>query len=195
MATFTKVALSGSTQGKAVKVATTATAATITNVTASAGTVTYTAANSFSAGQIVTITGVAPQAYNLVNATIATASGTNFTITNAATGTYISGGVATRQDMGAGTTIHATGTSSSIIDEVWLYAYNSSPAPVTLTIQYGGSTYIDNDLKIDLPPTSGLTLIVPGLILTGTGSVANTVYAYATTANVVTISGYVNRIS
>ena len=195
MATFTKVALSGSTQGRAVKVAAAATAATITNVTTSAGTITYTAANSFSNGQIVTITGVAPQVYNLVNATIATASGTNFTITNAATGTYISGGVATRQDMGAGTTIHSTGTSSSIIDEVWLYAYNSSNAPVTLTIQYGASTYVDNDIKIDVPPTSGLTLAVPGLILTGTGSVANTVSAYAATANVITLSGYVNRIS
>lgn len=195
MATFTKVALSGSTQGKGIKVATAATAATITNVTASAGTVTYTAANSFSAGQIVTIAGVVPNQYNLVNATIATASGTNFTITNAATGTYVSGGVATRQDMGAGTTIHATGTSSSIIDEVWLYAYNSSNGPATLTIQHGGTTYVDNDIKIDIPPTSGLTLVVPGLILTGTGSSANTVSAYATTADVITLSGYVNRIS
>ena len=94
-----------------------------------------------------------------------------------------------------GTTIHATGTSSSIIDEVWLYAYNSSTGPITLTIQYGGTTAVDNDIKIDLPPTSGLTLVVPGLILTGTGAAANTVYAYAGTTNVVTISGYVNRIS
>jgi hypothetical protein len=94
-----------------------------------------------------------------------------------------------------GTTIHATGTSSSIIDEVWLYAYNSSTGLVTLTIQYGGTTAVDNDIKIDVPPTSGLTLIVPGLILTGTGSAANTVYAYAGTTNVITITGYVNRIS
>jgi hypothetical protein len=94
-----------------------------------------------------------------------------------------------------GTTIHATGTSSSVIDEVWLYAYNSSTGPVTLTIQYGGTTAVDNDIKIDIPPTSGLTLIVPGLILTGTGSAANTVYAYAGTTNVITITGYVNRIS
>jgi hypothetical protein len=94
-----------------------------------------------------------------------------------------------------GTTIHATGTSSSIIDEVWLYAYNSSTGPITLTIQYGGTTAVDNDIKIDIPATSGLTLVVPGLILTGTGSAANTVYAYAGTTNVVTISGYVNRIS
>ena len=94
-----------------------------------------------------------------------------------------------------GTTIHATGTSSSIIDEVWLYAYNSSTGPVTLTVQFGGTTAVDNDIKIDLPATSGLTLVVPGLMLTGTGAAANTVYAYAGTTNVVTISGYVNRIS
>lgn len=94
-----------------------------------------------------------------------------------------------------GTTIHATGTSSSIIDEVWLYAYNSSASAVTLTIQYGGTTSVDNDIKLSIPATSGLTLVVPGLILTGTGSAANTVYAYAGTTNVITISGYVNRIS
>jgi hypothetical protein len=94
-----------------------------------------------------------------------------------------------------GTTIHATGTSSSIIDEVWLYAYNSSTGNVLLTIQYGGTTTVDNDIKITLPSQSGLTLIVPGLMLTGTGAAANTVYAYADTTNVITISGYVNRIS
>jgi hypothetical protein len=94
-----------------------------------------------------------------------------------------------------GTTIHATGTSSSIIDEVWLYAYNSSASAVVLTIQFGGTTSVDNDIKLSIPPTSGLTLVVPGLILTGTGSAANTVYAYAATTNVITVSGYVNRIS
>jgi hypothetical protein len=94
-----------------------------------------------------------------------------------------------------GTTIHATGTSSTIIDEVWLYAYNSSTGPVSLTIQFGGTTAVDNDIKIDIPPTSGLTLVVPGLILTGTGAAANTVAAFAGTTNVITLSGYVNRIS
>lgn len=94
-----------------------------------------------------------------------------------------------------GTTIHATGTSSSTIDEVWLYAYNSDTGPVLLTIQYGGTTSPDNDIKITIPPQSGLTLVVAGLILTGTGAAANTVYAYAATTNVITISGYVNRIA
>lgn len=99
------------------------------------------------------------------------------------------------QTASTGTTIHATGTSASVIDEIWLYAYNSSSSPVTLTIQFGGTTSVDNDIKLPIPATSGLTLVVPGLTLTGTGSASNTVYAYAGTTNVVTISGYVNRIS
>lgn len=94
-----------------------------------------------------------------------------------------------------GTTIHATGTSATIEDEVWLYAYNSAATPTLLTIQFGGTTAVDNDIKLSIPATSGLTLVVPGLILTGTGSATNTVYAYAATANVVTVSGYVNRIA
>lgn len=94
-----------------------------------------------------------------------------------------------------GTTIHATGTSSVTEDEIWLYAYNSDTAYRTLTIQFGGTTSPDNDIKIVLPSQSGLTLVVPGLILTGTGAAANTVYAYADAANVITISGYVNRIA
>lgn len=199
MATFSKQLLSGSTQGKAIKVASATTTATITTTTGTTTTLTYnTSANhGLSSGQIVTITNNSVAAYNLTNATLATASGTTFTITVSlgsapANG---SGGTVVRQDVAAGTTIHATGTSSSIIDEVWLYAYNGDITARQLVIQYGGSTYIDNDNKITIPSQSGLTLVVPGLILTGTGSAANTISAYASVANVITISGYVNRIS
>ena len=94
----------------------------------------------------------------------------------------------------AGTTIHVTGTSATVIDEVWLYATNSSASNVVLTIQWGGVTAVDNEIKITIPPTAGLTLVIPGLLLTGTGSAGNTISAYAATTNVITISGYVNRI-
>ena len=94
-----------------------------------------------------------------------------------------------------GTTIHSTGTSATIIDEVWLYAYNSSGSAVVLTIEYGGVTAPDNQIKLTIPATSGLTLVTPGLILTGTGSVISTIAAFAGTTNVITISGYVNRIT
>jgi len=94
-----------------------------------------------------------------------------------------------------GTTIHATGTSSSIIDEVWLYANNTSTSPVLLTVQFGGTASPQNAKPITLAPQSGDVLIIAGLPLTGDGSAAKTIYAYAGTASVITISGYVNRIS
>ena len=55
-------------------------------VTAASGngtTITYTAANSFAAGQLVTITGLTTTAANLTNAVVATATSSNFTVTNA----------------------------------------------------------------------------------------------------------------
>jgi hypothetical protein len=95
----------------------------------------------------------------------------------------------------AGTTIHTTGSSSSAIDEVWLYATNSSSVGVSLTIQWGGVTAVDNEIKLTLPSNAGLTLVIPGLVLTGTGSAGNVISAYASATNVVVVSGYVNRIS
>jgi len=95
----------------------------------------------------------------------------------------------------AGTTIHTTGSSASVIDELWLFATNSSASAVVLTIQWGGTTAVDHEIKITIPGNAGLTLIVPGLPITGTGSAGNTVAAYAGTANVITISGYAHRIA
>lgn len=69
--------------------------ASITNIVGNGTTVTFTASNGFTAGQIVSIDGVLPPQYNLQNVTIATASASNFTVTNGATGIYISGGLAT----------------------------------------------------------------------------------------------------
>lgn len=68
--------------------------ATITTATGSAGTVTYTAANNFYVGQVVTITGNTTPALNLSSQTIVTASATQFTVSNVATGTG-TGGTAT----------------------------------------------------------------------------------------------------
>lgn len=94
-----------------------------------------------------------------------------------------------------GTTIHATGTSSATVDETWLYAYNSDTSARLLTVQMGGTATPDDDIKVTIPAQSGLVLVAPGLTLTGTGSAANTIRAYAATTNVITIHGYVNRIA
>jgi hypothetical protein len=94
-----------------------------------------------------------------------------------------------------GTTIHTTGITTTTIDEVWLYATNTSANTVTLTIEYGSATSPDQNIIIGIPSKSGLSICVAGLVLTGTGSVGRTISAFATTANVINIAGYVNRIS
>jgi hypothetical protein len=73
---------------------------TVSNVSASSGTITYTTsvAHGFTAGQVVDITGISPTAYNLTGATIAgTPTTTTFTVTNGATGTFVSGGTAVQR--------------------------------------------------------------------------------------------------
>ncbi|MSZ86540.1 MAG: hypothetical protein F2718_02610, partial [Actinobacteria bacterium] len=73
--------------------------ATITRVTTSGGVITYTASNSFTAGQLVTITSVTSNPvnrFNLSNVIINTRTSTSFTVLSAATGTYTSGGTATQ---------------------------------------------------------------------------------------------------
>lgn len=95
----------------------------------------------------------------------------------------------------AGTLIHATGTSSSIQDEVWLYAVNSWTSDIKLYIQFGGTTSPNDEIEFTVKAENGLYLIVPGLVITGTGSAANTIGAYASGSGYINIFGYVNRIT
>lgn len=89
----------------------------------------------------------------------------------------------------AGTTIHTA--DSTALDEIWLYCVNSSSSSVKLTIEWGEATAPDGNIEITIPPESGYTLVVPGLILTN----SLVVKAFAASANVLLINGYVNRIS
>lgn len=90
-------------------------AKTITNVTANGTTVTYTcnAAHGLTPGMIITMTGITPSAYNLTSVVIASCpTSTTFTVTNAATGTYTSGGTATP----AALTLNITSTIGASAD-------------------------------------------------------------------------------
>lgn len=90
----------------------------------------------------------------------------------------------------AGTTIHAA--NATALDEIWLWAINTSAVPVKLTIEYGGTTAPDDLIEQFIEPESGLVAIVPG-----SSPLTNSVVvrAFADTANVVEIQGYVNRIT
>jgi hypothetical protein len=91
----------------------------------------------------------------------------------------------------AGTTIHAATSSTTDCDVITLYAYNSSASAVNLTIQWGGTTSVDDDIKLSIPATSGLTLIAPDLVLRNSLEIK----AYAGTTNVLTIHGFANRVT
>jgi hypothetical protein len=93
-----------------------------------------------------------------------------------------------------GTSIHSTGTSSTIIDNVTLYAHNTDTTARKLTVEFGG-TGTANTIEVTVPAESGLMLVMPQLPLTGTGAAAKSVAAFCATTNVVAISGYVDRIS
>jgi len=93
----------------------------------------------------------------------------------------------------AGTAIHTAvaGTTAGTFDEVWIFAQNNHTAVVTLTIEFGGVNVPDNVIVSTLAAKGGDQLIIPGLILQN----ALYVKAFASTANVITIAGYVNAIT
>jgi hypothetical protein len=124
------------------------TTATVTAASATGGVVTYTAANTFVAGQVVSITGLSTTAFNLTNVTIATRSATQFTVTNAATGTAVTGATATATG-NAPVTLTLPGASYSIQDlsipvnittryvfSGWVRHLNSSSATVSCVVNW-----------------------------------------------------------
>jgi hypothetical protein len=93
-----------------------------------------------------------------------------------------------------GTTIHTASSTATHFDEIWLYAQNTDTTARKLTIEWGSTSSPDDLIEITIPAESGLTLVAPGLVLKGNATPL-VVTAFAATTNVVTIHGYVNRIS
>jgi hypothetical protein len=93
------------------------------------------------------------------------------------------------------TLIHTGSSTTSTFEEVWIYAQNNNSADVALRLGFGGVTDPDDIIEYTVKTKGGLYLIVPGLILKGNASAALTIRAAAATANVISLSGYVNRIT
>ena len=93
----------------------------------------------------------------------------------------------------AGDTVHTAvaGTTAGTFDEIWLWAYNGHTADVVLTLEFGGATVPDQSIVVTVPFKAGLVPVVPGFILQN-GMV---VKAFAGTANVITLNGFVNAIT
>jgi len=92
-----------------------------------------------------------------------------------------------------GTLIHTGPTVVTSLDEIWIYAKNTSASAVKLTLEWGGVTAPNDHIEFSVPAESGLYLITPGLLIKGNAT-ALVVRAFAATTNVVTVHGYVNKI-
>jgi hypothetical protein len=131
--------------------------AVITNVVGNGTTVTYTCGNAFGIGQTVSIDGVIPNVYNLQNKTIANSNSTSFSVTNSATGIYISGGIAT-------VPMNLTGYTARL----QVRSLPSDPdAVLTLTTENGGIT---------ITPLTGFVAVTASA--TQTGAIDEGTYVY-----------------
>jgi hypothetical protein len=93
---------------------------------------------------------------------------------------------------GTGTTIHTAVTGTSSLDEIWLYAHNTSSSSILLTLQWGGTTSPNNLIEVSIGAEgTGAVLVAPGWLLNN----GLLVRAFAGTTNLINIVGYVNRIS
>ena len=100
-------------------------------------------------------------------------------------------GIKVAQTATLGTTIHTATSSTTDCDVITLYAHNSSASAVNLTIEWGGVSSPDDLIKLSIPATSGLTLVCPDLVIRN----SLVVTAFAGTADVITVQGFVNRVA
>ena len=92
------------------------------------------------------------------------------------------------------TLIHTGSSTATTFDEVWIYAQNNHTSDVALRLGFGGVTDPDDIVEFTVKTKAGLYLIIPGLVLKGNATPL-TIKAAAGTTNVISLSGYVNRIT
>lgn len=90
-------------------------------------------------------------------------------------------------------TVHTAvaGTTAGTFDEIWVYANNTSTSAVKLTIEYGTTTAADGNIELTVAAEAGLVLVISGLILQN----SRVVKAFAGTADVLLLTGFVNSIT
>ena len=82
-----------------------------------------------------------------------------------------------------GTTVHTAVSGTT--------AGSFSSASVVLTLEWGTTTAADGNIVVTIPPKEGLMQVIPGLILHN----AKVLTAFAASANVILLTGYVNEIA
>lgn len=100
-------------------------------------------------------------------------------------------GIKVAADSSPGTMIHTAlaSVAANEWDEIFIQAVNSSSSGVKLTVEWGGTSSPDDHIEVTIPAESGFSEVIPGHVLQN-GAV---VRAFAATADVIILHGYVNR--
>lgn len=96
-------------------------------------------------------------------------------------------GIKVVQTASSGTTIHTGQASTTLTDVVTLYACNTDTVTRRVTLEWGGTTSVDDNMIFDVP-AKATVCIVPDLIIRN----SLVIRAFCETANVVSIFGFVN---
>ena len=82
------------------------------------------------------------------------------------------------------------------MDEVWVYASNSTDADLTFKLLYGG-THFSNSILFNgvIEAYAGSILICPGFIARGNDTIGFSMYGNSSSLSGINVFGYVNRIS
>lgn len=90
-----------------------------------------------------------------------------------------------------GTLIHTalSSVAQNEWDEVWIRAINTSGSAVKLTLEWGGTTAPDDQIEITIPAEDGFHDVALGHVLQN----GKEIRAFAATANVIVLHGFVNR--
>ena len=88
-------------------------------------------------------------------------------------------------------TVHTAGPGVYNWDDIWIWAANTDTVSRTISLYFGAHSSVGDQVvgNYDLPPGGAPVLICPGLFLQNSGVVE----AYASIANKINLTGYVNR--
>ena len=146
--------------------------ATVTAASSNGFAITYTATNSFAAGQRVTITGLSTPLFNLTDALISSASGSQFTIASNVVGAAVSGASGVAQVFVYNATGGTTGSAGSDNFSAQVTAASATAGTITYTA--------NNEFTAGGPVTvTGLNGSVAITAISGSGTVVT--YSTAST--------------
>ena len=100
-------------------------------------------------------------------------------------------GIKVGADASPGTLIHSalSSVAANEWDEIFIQAVNTSASAVKLTVEWGGTSGPGDHIEVSIPAESGFSEVIPGHILQNGALVR----AFAATADVIVLHGYVNR--